>query len=180
MDAKTLALVAKNLNDKIRDQGLSSRELFTRRSMVNDEVIVKSDEEISDQQLANRLNRHNPPAILEHDLKIGDLVMIRSAKSKLKPRETYIIQNFVELNGTQWAELYKIESKLNSKPQLVKLEDLMIVAGNKWEYRAAKLEANRKIKDLLPHIRALVKAVVPTHAWSYDDVQRWLLLDDSS
>ena len=148
--------------------------------MVNGEVIVKSDEEVSDQQLANRLSKHNPRNEQSQTLKIGDLVMIRSAKTKLKPSDTYIIQSFVELNGTQWAELYKIESKLNSKPQLVKIEEIIKVPKGEQRPRAAKRHANKRMKDLLPYIRALVQAAVPTHAWSYSDVMQEFLLCDSS
>ena len=84
------------------------------------------------------------------------------------------------MNGTQWVELYKIESKLNSKPQLVKIEDLIKIPKGERRPRAAKCNANKKMKDLLPYIRALVQAVVPTHAWSYSDVLREFLLCDSS
>ena len=51
--------------------------------------------------------------------------MIKNDKTKIKPRDTFIIDSVSEKNGCYWAELFKLGNKIVNKPQLVKLEDLV-------------------------------------------------------
>ena len=89
--------------------------------------------------------------------------MISGEKSKIAPRDTFLVQELKELNGCQYAELYKLGDKITNRPQLVKVQDLMLLPTT----RAAKAKAKVAIKDMVPYIKAIVKAMVPTHAWSY-------------
>ena len=159
-----LLIIARQINDKIRSLGFSSVELFTRRSGVDNSIISKSDTEIADKKLANKLHSHNPPVHLPPEFSKGDLVMIKSDKSKIHPRDTYLVESVIEKNGCYWAELYKFGSKLVNKPQLVKVEDLMKVSKPK---RQAATKAAQTIKDLVPYIRAVVHSMVPKHPWDY-------------
>ena len=56
-----------------------------------------------------------------------DLVIVNSSKSKLKPRETFLVNDLHHNNGSEWAETFKMADKITSKPQLVKVEDLTIL-----------------------------------------------------
>ena len=100
--------MARNINMKIRAGGLSSWELFTKRGAENDVQIEKSDEKLADEKVARRLHTHNPPVKAQEDFKAGDLVMIAGEKTKLKPRDTFIVNGIELKNGDSWAELFKL------------------------------------------------------------------------
>ena len=170
LTAHDLVLISKQINSKIRALGYSSYELFTRRSNVDDEIIATSDLEFADSKHAKKLHSHNPPVNLTPNFSKGDLVMIKNDKSKIKPRDTFIIDSVSEKNGCYWAELFKFGNKLVNKPQLVKLEDLVKVpasTSNRPKRKAAE-NASLFIKDLVPYIRAIVQSMVPSHSWDYN------------
>ena len=122
-----LILIARELNTKIRSGGYSSLELFLKRSSVDGATITWDDKDIADLKLSKKLHVHSPPLYAEHDFEAGDLVMIKSDKTKIKPRDIFLVQSIVERNGSYWAELFKFGKKLVNKPHLVKIEDLVKV-----------------------------------------------------
>ena len=165
-----LVLVVKHLNSKIRQHGYSSSELFCKRNTTTGDEIVLTDSKLADKQLSTRLSSHNPPQPLSHDFSIGDLVMIKSKKDKLHPREIFIIQNFVVENDSTWAELIKFGNKLVNKVHRSRIEDLIKV-DNSRPTRASAAKAAEKIKSLIPILQRIQgKLNSPTHAWSYSDV----------
>ena len=93
--------------------------------------------------------------------------MIKNDKTKIKPRDTFIIDSVSEKNGCYWAELFKLGNKIVNKPQLVKLEDLVKIPTSRPKRQAAE-NASLLIKDLVPYIRAVVQSMVPTHSWDYN------------
>ena len=166
-----LTIIARNINQKIRSLGYSSHELFSRRSNVDNSIIVRSDSDIADVKHANKLHLHNPPVSISSKFRKGDLVMIKGDRSKIKPRDTFIVDSVIERNGCDWAELFKLGNKLVNKPQLVKVEDLVIVtpvSNDSRPKRKAAEKAALTIKDLVPYIRAIVQTMVPKHSWDYD------------
>ena len=166
-----LTIIARNMNQKIRSLGYSSYELFSRRSKVDNSIITRSDSDIADIKHANKLHLHNPPVTNSSQFRKGDLVMIKSDRSKIKPRDTYIVDSVIERNGCQWAELFKMGNKLVNKPQLVKIEDIFLITpdseGSRPKRKAAA-KASLTIKDLVPYIRAIVQSMVPKHSWDYE------------
>ena len=164
-----LMLIAKQINEKIRSLGYSSLELFTRRSNVDGNIISTSDDEFANKKLAQKLHTHNPPLPNSSEFEKGDLVMIKSDKSKIHPRDTFIVESVTENNGCYWAELYKMGNKIVNKPQLVKVEDLMKITKPK---RQAATKAALAIKDLAPYIRAVVHSMIPKHPWDYDRMMK--------
>ena len=173
-----LIMIVKHLNAKIRQHGYSSLELFSKRSAVNGEDVVLTDTKLADKQLATRLSSHNPPQPLSHDFVVGDLVMIRSKKDKLHPREIFIIQNFVVENDFTWAELVKFGSKLVNKCHKVRVEDLVKVSNTR-PTRASAAKAADKIKSLIPILQRIqVSLSTPTHAWSYQDILEMISLQE--
>ena len=161
LGSEEMAKIARQINFKIRESGFSSWELLCRRSLLNGEVIVKSDSELADNKLAKKLNSHNPPACPKSSIKIGDLVMINGSKTKLKPRDTHIVQDIVDVNGSSWAEMYKMGDKMTNRPHLVKTEDLTVLPGK----RKAAVKARQAIKDLVSCVMSV--GDLPTHAWDY-------------
>ena len=163
--------IARVINSKIRASGYSSWELFTRRSTVDNKPVVKTDEELSDQKFATKLSHHTPPVTIPK-FEVGDLVMVKAARSKLHPRETYIVQSWHNDNGNLWVEIYKMGSKITSKSQFVKAEDLLPLP--KRQQRQSAVNARKKIQEALPHIMAILKTKPPTHAWDFDTLMKLL------
>ena len=163
-----VANIARNINFKIRQSGLSSWELLCRRSTVDGDILTTADAELANAKLAAKLHKHNPPQVREDPVNPGDLVMISSSKTKLKPRETFLVNDVVQNNGSEWAETFKLTDKITSKPQLIKTEDLTLLPRQK---RHAAVRAEEAIKNLVNCVQALKN--VPTHAWNYDDYVNW-------
>ena len=124
-------------------------------------IIQTSDSEVANKRLAQKLHSHNPPLNVSPALAKGDLVMIKSDKSKLHPRDTYLVEKLTEKNGCQWAELFKLGNKLVNKPQLVKVEDLIKVK----QKRHAAIKAAHSFKHLVPYIRSIDPGITPKHPW---------------
>ena len=80
----------------------------------------------------------------------GDLVIIKGAKSKLKPRDSHIVQEILDKNGSTWAETYKMGDKMTNRPHLVQTEDLAILPGR----RKTAIKAEQAIKLYLTLINA--------------------------
>ena len=166
-----LIIIVKHINSKIRKHGYSSLELFTKRSSVSGEDVVLTDTKLADKQLASRLSSHNPPQPLIHDFVIGGLVLIKSKKDKLHPRDTYLIQNFITENDATWAEVVKFGTKLVNKLHRVRVEDLVKVPTSSRPTRASAAKAAEKIKSLIPVLQYIQASLTtPTHAWNYEDV----------
>ena len=100
--------------------------------------------------------------------------MIAGEKTKLKPRDTFIVNGIELKNGDSWAELFKLGDKITKRPQLVKTADLMLLPTG----RAAKSRAKLAIKEMVPYIKAIVSTMVPTHSWSYERLLQYLEDDD--
>ena len=107
IDASTLARAIAHLNDVIRHSGFSSKELLYSREKNTGENIRLDDKELSSKQLKNRLSSHhssalyasrNGPAVNIPDLAVGDLVFVKSDRSKSKARDSYFI---IELDDLQ-------------------------------------------------------------------------------
>ena len=166
MDVLTLADVARSLNSKIRSSGYTSWEMLTRRSEVDGGSLEKSDKVIANEKLANKLHSHNPPCTSADNPQPGDLVMIASVKTKLHPRETYIVQGNKVINGNTWIELYKMGDKITNKPQFVKKEDIVLLPTRPQQKAAT--EAKAKLQNMLPEIRLLASQLIPTHGGDYE------------
>ena len=170
--SEEVARITRQINFKLRNSGFCSWELLCRRSLVNDEIIVKSDADLADAKFAAKLNCHNPPAAPSEPVETGDLVMINGSKSKLKPRDAHIVHDVVDMNGSSWAETYKMGDKMTNRPHLVKTEDLTVLPGK----RKAAIRARQAIKNLVSFLKSSHNA--PTHAWDYEEwIQDW---DDES
>ena len=70
----TAVLIARHINLKIRFNGLTSYEMFTKRGSDDVQQIEMNDSQIADKKHLKRLHTHNPPASREHNFKKGDRV----------------------------------------------------------------------------------------------------------
>ena len=163
-----LAKISRDINFKVRGSGFSSWELLCRRSLVDGEVVEKSDDNLAKDRLAAKLHSHNPPQEVNDEILPGNLVVINSSKTKLKPREPHLVQDIKHVDGAPWAQTYKMGDKITNRPQMVKMEDLTLIPTK----RKAALNARQAIKNLIHFINLTQE--VPTHAWNHDEwVQQW-------
>ena len=98
----TLAKAVATMNDRVRGNGLSSREMWVKRDTFTGKQMPIDEEKIMQDKYEERLKSHKSsqkysargktgpiyPVVCE-----GDLVYLNSERSKLKPRDKYIVVN---------------------------------------------------------------------------------------
>ena len=124
-----LALSTARLNARIRNRGLSAREMWTQRDQFSNDQIPLQDFELINQQHAYKLSNHlysqsskNPSGILPSipDIHVGDLVYLYCDRSKTSPRNRYLVTS---ITG-QWCYIRKFcGSQLRNNSYRVKLSE---------------------------------------------------------
>ena len=130
-------IITRNMNSRIRNRGLSSKEMLLRRDISQNKPIHIEDEKLSNLQFNLRSDVNQKHNIKLQDSKssnsvfnIGDRVFILKDLSKLHAREEYIITNLYEKNGMDWASLQKFESQFRSRKYEAKLSEIVHVSNN--------------------------------------------------
>ena len=125
------------MNSRIRNRGLSSKEMLLRRDISQNKPLPIEDEKLSNLQfnLRSDVNQKHNIKLQDSESSIsvfnmGDRVFILNDLSKLHVREEYIITNLYEKNGMDRASLQKIESQFRSKKYEVKLSEIVHVSNN--------------------------------------------------
>ena len=132
VSASTLARAVAFLNDIIRHSGFSAKELLYSREKATGDNLNLLDSKLSDSQLQKRLNSHlssakyksrNGPPVTIPILAVGDLVFVKSERSKSRARNSYFI---LELDyEKQLAKVQKFPmTHFKHHPILVQLQDL--------------------------------------------------------
>ena len=135
-----LSIATDVLNSRIRQQGLSAKEIVFGRDQYTGEKLAVDGKEISDKQdKLRRKANHKPSAYskskskqhaIDASVDVGDLVFIKTEGSKNTPRERYII---VSIEGRN-ASLQKMNTaKFCSKRYEVPLSKLYPVIEKKGE-----------------------------------------------
>ena len=113
-----LVVIARTMNERIRNRGMAAREIFTRRDLITGKPKEIQDDKISKQQFANRtennqkaLNRKGMKKEQEVVYHQGDVVYIKAQLSKHQPREKYLVTRF----EGDTVVVQKLESKFGSK-----------------------------------------------------------------
>lgn len=125
----TLAIATANLNTRIRDRGLSAREMWYQRDQFTNSQLPLSDLHLIRQQHSQRL--HNHPASEKSKapsgrlpsfpvVQVGDLVYITSDGSKTHARDRYLVVSI----DRPWCNVRKFTgSQLRSTSYRVKLAE---------------------------------------------------------
>ena len=100
MDELQLSLVVKNINSRIRNRGLSAKEMCFMRDQVTNKNINYDDTTLKDQQREKRESTHNKVPHPEVTYETGDTVMIKDKLTKLKPRESSLLLSLILVNHT--------------------------------------------------------------------------------
>ena len=91
LDEFQLSLVLKNINSRIRNRGLSAKEMCFMRDQATNKNIQHKDCELTLLQKQNRERSHNKTEPVTVKYESGETVMIKDQISKLKPREKFVI-----------------------------------------------------------------------------------------
>ena len=129
-------LITKNMNHRIRNRGLASKEIFHRRSLTDNKPINISDLSLSDQQFQLRTSTHKhapAPSPSDPEYAVGDRVFIRRDLNKLRGREEYLIVNLQLVNNEPGAILRKSDKSLRRKTYSLKLSEI-IHASNSFPH----------------------------------------------
>ena len=115
-----LAMVLRNMNNRIRYNGLTSKEIIFRRYLVTNVPIQVEDDDIRTQMNLHRQDsskasqktksktQHLSPS---QRFRVGDLVFLREGKTKNTPREIYIVEEIQE----QFCLIRKFSNKLRQR-----------------------------------------------------------------
>ena len=132
-----LALATNRLNSRLRGTGLSARELWTQRDQFTSEQIPITDKDVITKQHNKRLSNHGPsvkskapsrpPPSPDLDIQIGDLVYLRTERSKTHSRSRYLVCN---IEG-EWCNIRKfVGSQLRSSSYRVRRSDCLKVPSD--------------------------------------------------
>ena len=126
----TLAIATARLNERIRFGGLSAREKWCKRDQFTNVQIPIDDQQLiitqHEQRLANHpysLKAKNPKGFQAspQSLCVGDLVYLKSDKSKVRARDRYII---VQIQDSEWCFVKKFSGiQLRAQSYKVRLQD---------------------------------------------------------
>ena len=126
-----LTLVIKNVNNRIRYHGLSSREIAFRRQLIDNSEKNVIDEEIAEKQLNNKIkeSRHSEKFKSKSKKRsgktkfnVGDLVFLKAGRDKNNLRETYSVEQ-TEDDGT--VLIRKYQASLRAKLYRARPEEIV-------------------------------------------------------
>ena len=172
-----LDIALKNINARIRCHSLTPKEVLFRRNVVSNDPIDVPDHQITRHQekqkqtssqasYKNKLKTKQPTAL--QSFNVGDLVMLRDAKSKNKPRETFIVEHLPNVD-TPYILIRKLSNSLRSRLYKA-LPDELIRANlkplNCRPTRKAAEDAKVKIKQSVNVIKAKHQF---RHGWNEED-----------
>ena len=211
-----LAIVLKNINSRTRYHEHTPKEALFRRNVISNEPIDVLDSNIVAQQAKHKerssksSRKHNakfkqptPP----QEFSIGDLVMLRNARTKNNPRETYIVEKlpsepneFIlirKMRNSLRPRLYKalpdelihapqnsLTSDLSTKQSLLCQEtpEENLHFPNKKHERRSKQVALKKIRENVNAIN--LKKSIFKHGWKesdqdFEDVYHYTLVNNA-
>ena len=138
VDSSTLARAVSFLNDVVQHSGLSARKLLFSRDKTTGSNINLDDQKISDSPYQLRKSSHDSSAkyasrngkpAAKPSLQVGDLVYVKSDRSKSKARDSYFVTALD--NSSHIASLQKFPmSNFRLHPIKVHLENLYLASDD--------------------------------------------------
>ena len=131
-----LAQATMAVNNKIRYTGYSANELLTNTNSITGNKLKVEDEVLSNLQFENRQKAHIPSArakstsrgalLVNPIVRQGDLVMIKTDKSKHEARKTYVVVGIDDENRAAVVQKF-VNNQFRSKKYRVKIEQIILV-----------------------------------------------------
>ena len=156
-----LSQVIRNINSRVRDRGLSAKEMCFMRDQATNRNILHKDEELKAKQKEKRIANHNKPSDEKYDVDIGDEVMVKDQMTKLKPREKFVVVSDGQDDNN--VTVQKRDKKFTARQYEVPKHQLLKVP------RAAAKKAKENIKKWSKLCSVSVKENVKLYAWDDDD-----------
>ena len=132
-----LAIATARINNKIRSNGLSAREVFTHRDQFSHNQIPLEDKQVIFEKHASALKSHQyseqnksrgNPIRQAPSISVGDLVHLCSDKSKHHPRDRYLVTS---VSG-HWCQVRKfVGSQLRSNAYKIPMTEVYLVPSRK-------------------------------------------------
>ena len=127
-----IVVVAKMMNERIRNRGVASKEILTRRDLITNQPKNIKDDNLRQDQFEKRIEHNHRSQqrrsqddhlqktddILFH---IGDIVYVKSQKSKNNAREQFIIVGFPE----DMVKVQKLHTRLGAKTYILYRYEIM-------------------------------------------------------
>ena len=137
LSKEDLAIVAKRMNERIRDRGVAAKEILTRRDLVLNVPKNIQDKDLGQDQFEKRLTRNHQTKSRrgeqanKYDVAFhtGDVIFIRNQLSKHQPREQFIVIGFKK----DMIQVQKLHSKFGSKIYEVYKHEIMPANKNQDE-----------------------------------------------
>ena len=131
------ARITKNMNSRVRERGLTAKEIAFNRDQISNKFKQVSDQELSDQQVNLRESRH--PVILpkkkQNFFRPGDNVFLKKDLSKLRGRESYIVVKIYQTDTEAMATIRKNENKFMSKDYEVKVSEILPINNQNYNHQ---------------------------------------------
>ena len=130
-----LDVIMKNINSRIRSNGLSAKEMMFKRDLVTNKDISVTQEDISKQlqdnrkELSIRSQKSKQRYLTKtpsQSFQIGQLVLLRNAVNKITPRDLYIVEDIHIQDETTYYLVRKMQSSLNHRLYKVLPDELIL------------------------------------------------------
>ena len=153
-----ITLVVKNINSRVRDRGLSAKEMCFMRDQATNRNILHKDEDLKLKQKEKRMSNHNKPSDTDYSFDVGDEVMVKDQMTKLKPREKFVVVSPSQEENK--VTVQKREKKFTARQYNIPKHQLLKVP------RKAAMKAKQKINDWSKLCKVSTKQNdVKLHAW---------------
>ncbi len=134
-----LAIVTATLNMRVRNRGLSAREIVFQRDPHTGEQLQISDNELAAEQHLTRIKNHQTSAISQSSsnklakqahVQIGSLIYIKSEGNKHQAREIYIVAD----TKPEYLVAQKLtQSQIRAKRYRLKYDEVYVVPDSKQD-----------------------------------------------
>ena len=127
LSVEDLAVVSKIMNDRVRNRGVTAKEILTKRDCLTNDPKDISDKELANDQFEKRLEANSraldrkPATSSDPDFHVGDVVYVKGQRSKHQPREQFIVIEFAGDNVI----VQKVHNKFGSKKYSMYKSELM-------------------------------------------------------
>ena len=164
LDDFKLTQIVKNINSRVRDRGLSAKEMCFMRDQATNRNIIHKDEDLKNKQKEKRESNHNKASEENFDFNVGDDVMVKDQLTKLKPREKFVIVSPGQDDNN--VRVQKRDKKFTARQYDIPKHQLLKVP------RRAALKAKQNIAEWTKLCSVSVKkkkSAVKLHAWEHGD-----------
>ena len=121
------------MNQRIRQSGLSSKEICFKRDLISNTEKKIEDSLIADNIISTRTKKHSTQIKETDNIQVGHNVFIKNDKSKVKARELYKVVDVFIKDNESLAVIQKHNSQFRLKRYNVKVAELLLLPGQTYD-----------------------------------------------